>query len=87
MDHVTHDGFGLWTKGKIDAALRAEKICDYRIAATFHSFEQQCRPASLDYTPVNFSGFQIRVDFRFDCYQVVIPRQEVEKGAKVGVHG
>jgi hypothetical protein len=74
VHHVAHDSFRLWTKRKLDTTLGAEEIRHDWITAALHLFEQQCRTTSLDYTPVNFSGFQVRIDFHFDRYQVVFPR-------------
>jgi hypothetical protein len=74
VDHVADNRLRLWTKRKLDATLGAEEICHNWITAVLYSFEQQCRTTSLDYAPVNFSNFQIGIDFSFDRHHVVFPR-------------
>jgi hypothetical protein len=66
VDHLAHEGFGLWTKSEIDASLRAEQIRHDGITAALHALEQQRRSALSDHASMDLGELEIWIDLGFD---------------------
>jgi hypothetical protein len=71
----------LWLRAKrqLDAAGRAEKICDDPVTAALHALEKQRRAATRDDAAMDFGQFKIGVNFRVDADEIILARQQVEK--------
>ena len=85
-DHFLHELFRPLSKCEFNSLLSAEKIGDHGEVASLHSLEQKRRPAAFDHATVNFSEFQVRIDFRFDSKKIVFTTEQIEERTKVAVH-
>jgi hypothetical protein len=79
VHNFSHESFGLWAEGKLNAPLCAEEICDYGVAAALDVIENERRASTLDNATMNFCEFQVGVNFRFDSYEIVFAFKQVQE--------
>src|ERR1044072_7445185 len=86
VDHLAHERFRLWTKGEIDASLRAEQVRDDGVTAALHALEQQRRSTLSDYASMNLRELEVWIDLGLDSGDFVFSLEYIEQCAQDGVH-
>src|SRR2546425_11826912 len=81
--HFFDKGFRLRPKREFNSLPSAKKISHDWKAASLHSLEQKRRAASLDYSAMNLSNFEVGIDFGFDGGEIDFAAQEIEERAKI----
>jgi hypothetical protein len=85
-DKVAHQGLWLWAKRQLNAASSAKQIRNDGILASLYPLEKQRRSLSLDNTAVNLCGFEVWINFSFDCDEVFFAGEYVEKCPQISMH-